>query len=312
MKNPYEVLGVSENASEDEIKKTYKELARKWHPDLHQGDKTAEEKFKEINSAYEMVKDGKKPNSGMNPEDIFNSFFGGHNPFHRQNIKEGNISISFEEALNGCSKNIEIKNEKKCNVCMGIGLKLKNEICKKCGGRGQTVTQMGAIQFATSCNVCRGTGKEVESVCNNCNGKGKIINIDVLKVSVPPGTKYGTILSPQSNLRLRVLYKEHPEFSLSNNLVDIFSKSSISIFDAILGNDIVVNTLFGRKKVKIPAGIQPKTSLRIKGAGFHISSGPQGDHIVEVNVDIPKEINEEQKELFVKLKDLFNQGVSNG
>lgn len=319
MKNPYEILGVSRNATEDEIKKAYKDLARKWHPDLHKGDKKSEEKFKEINSAYQEIQSGKANNnfdvfpgfnaykegfSAPNFNSFFEGFFGG--PFNRQSYDmKAKIYLTFEEAFNGCQKQVKISNRVKCDNCNGIGVKTSNNKCKKCNGNGQFIKQMGALNFSSRCNSCNGSGKENLGPCNSCNGYGKINKDETIIVNIPTGTKYNSVISPRKNLKLIVDFQKHLEFSLGRNLIDIYSKKDIDIFDAILGGNVIVNTLIGKKDVKIPAGIQSGTLLRIKNAGFYLSTYPseQGDHIIEINIKIPKNLNEKQKKLFLNLKE---------
>lgn len=316
--NPYQILGVSENASEDEIKKAYRELAKKWHPDVNKDEK-AEDKFKEISAAYESLKNNNwrysepRNNNSFDIQDIFNNFgifdFG-FNPFQqKRNIrkKRTQIQISLEDAFNGCSKKIILNEEIPCPICNHTGFKLTGKTCSSCNGNGRVRSQSGVVSIATTCSKCMGMGREIESKCSSCNGNGKTIQKKELILSIPPGTRYGSILTPEPDLEVVILLSPHNEFVLLNDGIDIGSAISIDIFTAMLGDSVNVNTLSGAKKLKIPAGIQPKTILKIREGGFNKSlNGARGDHLVEININIPINLTEEQKEKINKFKEDFN------
>lgn len=317
--NPYEILGIAPGSSEEEIKKAYRDLAKKWHPDANGGDKASEEKFKEISAAYELLKKG---NWNYNPHrqqipninDIFEQFemdFNPFNPFKQQkrNIKRRKaiVNVSFEDAYNGCTKKIILTEEKQCNSCGGVGIKFKDTFCPVCHGNGKVRTSQGAITIATTCHMCRGFGRDVNGMCSDCNGSGKHANNKELNITIPPATRHGTVINPENDLDIIILLNPHKEFILLNDGVDIGSKVSIDIFEAILGDNVNINTLNGVKKLKIPAGVQPNTILRIKNGGFNDLSGRKGDHLVEVGIRVPTEINEEQKETISKLKETFKK-----
>ncbi|MFA5048444.1 MAG: J domain-containing protein [Patescibacteria group bacterium] len=320
--NPYEILGITDGASKEEIKKAYKDLAKKWHPDVNGGDKAAEEKFKEISAAYELLKKGNwsyQPSTQgfHNINDIFSQFgididFNPFDPFSRvqkRNIKKRKttINVTFEEAFNGCTKKVILSEDKQCNSCGGSGLKFKDNFCSVCHGNGKVRVNHGEVVIATNCHSCKGFGREVDRTCSDCNGAGKTFNNKELSISIPPGTRHSSVLNLEADLDMIVLFKSHPEFVLLNDGVDIGSRISIDIFDAILGDNININTLSGIKKLKIPACVQPNTILRIKEGGFNNFNGQKGDHLVEVNVKIPTEITEEQKEAICKLKEVFKK-----
>lgn len=328
MNNPYDVLGVSPDVSNEEIKKAYKNLARKWHPDLHKGDPKAEEKFKEINAAYEMVKDGKWQQQQMpggmhiNVDELFRQHFGGngwsgiHNPFNNPTRtirkKKGQIKVTFEEAFSGCEKKLQIQETEPCESCGGVGHSLKDQFCKTCNGNGQVRTQRGPVQIVMTCNTCKGLGREIGDPCGACGASGKKIKIREENIKIPPGTRYGSVFQPSPDLEVVILYHDHKYFSLANNLSDIVSEVSISMFDAILGGSVAVNTLSGQKKLKISPGTNPGTILRIKGAGFKNQMGQIGDHMVGINVEFPKKLTAEQKHLLIQLKNSLKQGDKNG
>ena len=329
--NPYEVLGLSSGATEEEIKKTYKELAKKWHPDVNK-DEGAEEKFKGISAAFEQLKNN---NWRYNPpsqnftgsgsiNDIFANFFSGGNPFGASgfpfgddpftaqkrgiNKKRAQIYVTFEEAYLGCSKKIQLNEDNPCNSCNSVGVKLKNSSCPVCHGNGRVKTAHGAIFMVSACQACKGLGREIEGKCNDCNGIGKKFSSKEINIQIPIGSRNGTVLNPEPNLEIHILLAPHKEFSLLENEIDVGSHIYINMFDAILGESIDINTLSGIRKLKVPAGTQPGTILRIKDGGFcHRPNGARGDHLVEINVKIPKEVTEEQKELISKLKESFGK-----
>jgi len=325
MKNPYEVLGLKDGATEDEIKKAYRDLALTYHPDRNSGNKESEEKFKEISEAYNLIKDGKyNPNmpqggSQMDWRDIFSQTFGGGIPGfdfdifgfnqgrgNRQNYRRGAIEITLEEAYNGFTKNIAINDERACDACSGSGLKFTNDACPVCNGSGQSRTNHGAISFLKPCGNCSGYGRKAEGVCEKCKGARKISNVQNITISSPPGTIEGEKLYPLKDLEINIVYKKHPDLILVNNGCDVLTKKEITMIDALLGTEIEVNTLSGKRTVKIPAGIQPRNILKIRGAGMKIKDS-FGDHLVEINVSILKNLTPTQIELIEKLKETIGE-----
>jgi molecular chaperone DnaJ len=314
MRNPYEVLGVKPDISEEELKKVYKELAIKYHPDKNQGNKEAEEKFKEINEAYELIKSGKynsnaRVNSGwqdifsrefnIDPFDIFNNF-GRKN---QQNIKRGNINISLEEAYSGCTKELMISEYNVCTGCSGSGLKLTANVCPTCSGSGQLRMTRGAMSFVRTCDNCKGFGRTGEGPCQTCNGNGKTDKTQKISITIPAGIRQGQKIIPMAGLEIAVFFQEHKEFILLDDGLNVISKTNIDMFDALLGTKIEVNTLAGKKSVNVPAGIQPGTMLKIKSSGMKNMNGNIGDHLLKVDISILKNLNEKQIDLIKKLKE---------
>jgi molecular chaperone DnaJ len=317
MKDPYATLGVQQGASEEEIKKAYKDLALKFHPDRNPGNVEAEEKFKSITEAYNAIKNGYNPNAPShngtpNWQDIFNQTFGGAGghgfdfggPFRRASqMKRGQISISFEEAYNGCMKELQINDTNHCNSCSGSGIQFSEAGCSHCGGLGQQSTVQGSIRFSRTCMNCGGAGKAPNGKCNACNGTGKNTRSQKVSVNIPAGVAVGQVVRVNNELEIVIDYKPHVEFILLNNGVDILSRITINMFDALLGKVVDVNTLAGEKGLSIPEGCQPKSLLRLKGMGMKLANGVTGDHLVEVSVSLPKQLTEEQKELILKLRE---------
>lgn len=329
MSDPFEILGLQAGASEEEIKKAYKKLAIEHHPDKNPGNKEAEERFKEISGAYETLKKNnwKYENFGgqygfngfssvnLNIDDLFNQAFGGGpfaNPFGRGRkvgrVKTGRLQITLEEAYNGCQKQVKVSDAINCVPCKGRGYVLSDQKCSTCNGTGQQRMLHGAISMISTCQVCKGFGRSISSMCMECNGKGKKHRDQDITIDIPPGTRHGAKINPTNDLQVQILYSPHREFKVMPNTIDIASQKEIDMFTAILGGSVSVNTLGGVKKVKIPAGCQPNTTLRIRQAGMKIKH-KAGDHLLNVLVKLPSklELTEEQTELLQTLKEQMEE-----
>lgn len=229
MRNPYEVLGVSTNATAQEIKKAYRQLAKKYHPDLNNGSEEAQEKLKEINEAYSILGNEENkakydmygeqafdPNSGFGGfggsgmgdifSDIFSDFFGGSQYRNDPNApRKGediqiNIDISFKDSVNGVEKEISFRRQENCQTCNGTGAKpgTEKKTCSNCGGSGQTrstqSTPFGQFSTVNTCPKCNGTGEEIEHKCEDCDGKGKVWKNKKIKINIPSGVSNGDVL----------------------------------------------------------------------------------------------------------------------
>jgi molecular chaperone DnaJ len=300
--DPYKVLGIEPSATPEEIKKVYRELALKYHPDRNSGDVSAEEKLKEINVAYELIKDGKYEPSqnsfnAMDFEELIRNF--GFGSKRHINVRKGVLRITLEEAYFGCEKNIEISHSVVCQICKGFGIEFSNDKCSKCGGSGHFAQNQGILRIQTTCSVCKGSGKQPKSTCNACHGLGKNNHKQSMKVKIPPGTANGQVISPLSDLEMTVAYLPHNEFG--TNGLDIVSKKNISVFDAILGCKINVKTIDGEKTLNIPAGTQPETIFSIKGFGMKYNN-MRGNHLINIGINIPTALTEGQKELLKQIQ----------
>jgi len=376
----YEVLGVSKSATQDELKKAHRKLAKKYHPDLNQGDKAkeAEEKFKEVSEAYEVLSDPEKrqrydqfghaafdPQAGGGYEaggfgggfdgfgDIFESFFGGgfggggarRNPNAPQKGSDLQyaVELTFEEACFGCEKEISISRTEKCETCHGSGAEKGSSPvrCATCGGTGQvrTVqrTPFGSFQSTHPCDACHGTGQIIKDPCKTCRGTGQTRKSRKIKVSIPAGINDGQMISmsgqgnagknggPNGDLLVVTRVKNHKVFTRRG--YDILCEFPITFVEATLGAEIEVPTIDEKLKFNIPEGTQTGKVFRLKGKGvpkLH-GGGARGDQYVTVNIEIPKNLTEKQKDLlrqfgetvedtkynqkktfFDKIKDLFD------
>ena len=344
----YEVLGLQKGASDDELKKAYRTLAKKYHPDVNPDDKTAEAKFKEINEAYAILSDPEKKSrydqyghSGVDPNmggggfgdyggfggfdfgDIFESFFGGSTsssggsrrnaPIRGDDIAT-RVNISFEEAAFGCKKEITYNKVERCGDCTGTGASKGTtaETCQTCHGTGQIKvsqrTALGMFQTSRSCDNCKGTGKVIKNPCSNCRGTGYIKVPKKYEISIPAGIDNGERIALRSqgndgrnggsagDLIINVSVRPHSIFERDGS--DIYCEIPITFVEAVLGAEISVPTLEGDVKYTIPEGTQTGSKFTLKGKGIQIiNSRNRGDLMFRVIVEIPRNLNDTQKDL---------------
>ena len=342
----YEVLGIQKGASDTDIKKAYRSLAKKYHPDVNPGDKEAEAKFKEVNEAYEVLSDADKKakydqygHAAFDPAgsgfggggfggfggfdvdlgDIFGSFFGGGSSRQRRNGPqrgddiELNVTISFEEAVFGCKKDVSFQRYSKCSSCSGSGsADGKSETCPSCRGTGQrrVMQNLGGMQFqsTTTCDTCRGTGKYIKTPCQKCRGSGFERVTKKLTVDIPAGIDHGKglIIRGAGNDGkngggagdVLVMVSVRPSATFKREGYTLYCEVPITIAEATLGAEIEVPTLEGMEKFTIPEGTQTGTTFTLKQKGVPmINSNRRGDLIFRVNVEVPKGLSEKQKEL---------------
>ena len=368
----YEVLGVDKNATDEELKKAYRKLAKKYHPDANPDNKEeAEDKFKEVNEAYETLSDSQKRKmydqfgpdgpqgfgGGQGPfgqggyysytgsgfdgfsdfgdlGDIFSSFFGGGFGGKTRRPTNGpkkgadlnlHMDITFEESFLGVEKQVIINRNEECTICHGTGAKPGTNPmkCPECNGTGQIrqvqKTILGQMQTTRTCSTCHGTGEVIKEPCDNCRGKGTVRKQPKIKVKIPAGIDNGQTVvlrgegepgqkgGPKGDLYITVGVKKHSIYSRKGN--NVLCDIPVTITQATLGAELEIPMCDGSKeKYKIPEGTQTGTKFSIRNKGFKtINGSSQGDFIFTVNVQTPKRLTKEQRELLVELAKTMNE-----
>lgn len=333
MKDPYRTLGISREATKADIKRAYHKLALEFHPDRNPENSDAEEKFKEISQAYDLLCDAEKRKTydtygDVNPRNIdpfehmrshmgfdFGDIFSGmgrESTRHSGDIRK-HIVISFMDAAKGCTKKISIDYEHKCSKCNGNGSEngTNLEECSVCNGRGKIGIQRGFLQILQICNGCAGKGSTISKKCNGCSGTGKTKETKKLKISIPPGINTGNFIrvagkgvpNPYSGKRgdlyLEVKVSGHSKFSMSGN--NIVSTEIINYIDAILGSTMSVQTIHGAVGLEIPPGTQYGNVLKIRGKGIRTANNT-GDHLISIKIGIPSKISKEERKILETLR----------
>ncbi len=357
----YELLGVPRKATLKEIRQTYRKLARKYHPDLNPGDKSAEEKFKQIQQAYDVLSDSKKrqiydqygfyaenyqggppPGAGTQPgdahidfggfdfggaggtsfRDLFSQFFRGAGaesaatqPQPGSDL-EYQIEIGFWEAVRGAVKKLTITRLDTCGECRGTGaVGSAAQVCTACGGSGQVTQTSGRMRFNMACSRCGGSGR-LRTICRVCGGEGRVRRADTLDVRIPAGVQTGsrvrvpgrgnagTLGGPPGDLYIITDVQPHPFFERRGD--DLYTVVPITVTEATLGAKIEVPTMDGRSVVRVPPGTNSgqKFRLREKGVPLARSPGRRGDQYVEVQVVVPKPVDERVRNLLRELSKL--------
>ena len=350
----YEVLGVDKNAVDAALKKAYRALAKKYHPDMNPGDKEAEKKFKEASEAYAVLSDPEKRRQydqfghaafdggaggaggfggfdfngadfGDIFGDIFGDLFGGRRgsagarsgPMKGANLRTS-VRITFEEAVFGTEKEIELTVKEECKTCHGTGAKpgTSPETCPKCGGKGQVVfTQQsffGTVRNVQACPDCGGTGKIIKEKCTDCHGSGFVPMKKRFAVTIPAGIDSGQCKrlagqgepgingGPRGDVLVEVIVGQHPIFQRQDT--NIYSTVPVSFAVAALGGEVVIDTVDGKVIYDVKAGTQTDTRVRLKGKGVPSlrNKDLRGDHYVTLVVQTPEHLSAEAKELLRK------------
>lgn len=322
----YEVLNISQNASPEEIKKAYRKLAHKYHPDRNQ-EAGSDAKFKEAAEAYGVLSDPQKKErydnfghnapggnwgSQVNPFDMFNSFFRNGHAQHKGRDLRVELNVTLEDVLSGTKKQIKYMRHSKCRACKGLGG--TGSTCKQCGGYGQVEQQNGFIRMVTTCPKCRGACIEINKECLECKGQGEVGQQETSIVEVPPGVRTGNHIKivgggdvtdynlPPGDLLCRINVEPHLIFQRKDR--DIQCVHEISFVEACLGTKIMVPTLGGKEEeFSIPAGTQFDQTFRVKKGGLPtLSRSPKsrGDKYIKVHISVPKNLNSEKQEILKK------------
>ena len=360
----YEVLGVSKDADDAAIKKAYRALAKKYHPDMNPGDAEAEKKFKEASEAYAVLSDAEKRRqydqfghaafeggaggaggfggfdfNGADFGDIFGDIFGdlfggggrrggraNNGPMKGANIRKS-IRITFEEAVFGCKKELEVILKDPCTTCGGTGAKpgTSPETCPKCGGKGQVVytsqSFFGTVQNVQTCPNCGGSGKVIKEKCTSCSGTGYTSSKKKIEVTIPAGIDNGQSIrirdkgepgtngGPRGDLLVEVTVSRHPIFTRQD--MNIFSTAPITFAQAALGGDVRISTVDGDVIYNVKPGTKTDTKVRLRGKGVPSLRNKQvrGDHYVTLVIQTPEKLSAEAKEALRRFDELTGNSL---
>ena len=328
----YEVLGVNKSTPKEDLKKAYRKLAMKYHPDRNPDDEAASEKFKELSEAYEILSDDQKRQAydqfghdGVNPSfsnaqgaaegfsdifgDIFSDIFGGSSRAGGSRSRRGadlsySVEVSLEDAVKGTSINLDIPSSERCSGDW--------HQCSHCNGTGVVRMQQGFFSMQQTCPHCRGEGEIHDPNCSICGGAGFIKKNKTLAVKIPEGVDTGDRIRlsgegdvgkhGNGDLYIQVDVQKHKIFERDGK--HLYCEVPINYADAVLGGDIEVPTLDGKVKIKIPEGTQSHKLFRLNGKGIKpLRGGSKGDILVRVLVEIPVKLNKEQTAILKQFKE---------
>jgi len=352
----YNVLGVDKKASQDDIKKAYRKLARRYHPDRNPGDKSAEERFKEVSAAYDVLGDpdkrkqydrggvfaGMGGGQGNGPggfggfdagsfSDILSNLFGGGSGgqrgtgaprAERGRDLEAEVSISFEQAIQGAQVPLTVPTSQRCTTCHGTGAKpgTSPKVCPRCQGRGLESEGQGLFSISQPCSRCHGQGTVIEDPCPTCHGSGAVRTLKKYRVNIPAGVRDGSRVrlagkgesgrdaGPPGDLYVITRVTESPVFRRKGDNVEV--EVPLTIPEAIRGAEVEVPTLSGRKKLRVAPGTSHGTVQRLRGEGPpRLSPGSRparGDIHYRFVIDVPASLSVEQSEAVDKLSEVMN------
>jgi len=351
--NYYDILGVQKDATTAEIKKAYRKLAMKWHPDKNPDNTEAEQKFKDISEAAAILTDEDKrrnydrfgsadspfgggfggQGSEFDMEDLFNSFFGDNDMFGfggRKKERRGEdllskVNVSLEDVFFGANKTLKYKKDVVCETCNGLGAKSEKDItvCSYCLGKGEVSMSQGFFHIKQECPHCKGSGKEIKNKCSPCKGNGVSRDKVEIEFDIPIGIKQGQRIKLNSmgnsfingrhgDLFIEVNIENHHKFDYDLNSSNLIWEIPISFAEAALGTEIEVDTICKKQNIlTIPAGVQSGQTYRMKGYGLYKghNTKSRGDLLVNVKVETPKKLTEEEIAIFEKLAKIEDKQV---
>ncbi len=349
-RNYYDVLGVTQSATEAQISEAYRKLALQYHPDRNPGDEQAVSKFKEAAEAFEVLShpekrarydryglDGLGGNAphfhdindifrafgDIFDESLFGEIFGGRTRIRRGADVRTEVTVDLIEAAHGTSKIVRFMRHQYCDTCDGSGAKpgTKPETCRYCGGRGRVVQSSGVFSIQTTCPSCHGEGRIIREVCDQCRGSGYVPKKITHKIDIPAGVDTGT------QMRLTGEGEPSPNGGPPGDCYCFIQVTEHPLFQrdgknlicqvpitypqAALGSSIEVPTLAGKENLVIPPGTQPGEVFTLRGKGMpDFRSRDRGDLLVQVQIEVPKKFTENHEELLRKLAEMENTHVT--
>src|ERR687898_821389 len=330
VKDPYKTLGVDRKASDDEIKKAYRKLARQYHPDTNQGDKAAEERFKEVQAAYAILSDPDKRKQYDSGGGVFSGAAGGRGPGRAPRPERGRdleteVHISFEQAMEGAQIPVAVPLSAPCPTCRGTGAKpgTMPTVCSRCNGRGVEAESQGLFSISQPCSLCGGTGTEIKEPCPTCQGSGRTRQVKRYRVNVPAGVREGSRVrlagkgeagprgGAPGDLYVITHVAESPIFKRRGDNLEV--EVPITIPEAIRGATIEVPTLSATKRIRVPPGTQHGTLQRLRGEGPPKLGGRgRGDMHYRLQIDVPSSLSKEQAEVVDELATVINGNPREG
>ncbi len=344
----YEVLGVDRSEGSDELKRAYRTLAHRYHPDKNPDDPEAEGKFKEASEAYAVLSDPEKrsiydrlghaglsgaggdPFAGFDPfssfGDLFNEFFGGDLFGRRQRggAQRGadlryDLEVDFLAAAEGAEETLRLPRHETCEACGGMGG--ERELCPACRGQGSVQLQQGFFRISRTCDRCQGLGRSLRRACEACRGQGRIETVRNRTVRIPPGVDTGTRLrlqgegeaglrgGPPGDLYVVILVGDHPLFERDG--AHLICEVPVSISQAALGAKVEAPSIDGKTEIEIKPGTQSGDVIRLRGQGLpRLGGGPRGDQLVRIFVEVPTRLSDEQRELLERFAELAGDDVT--